>query len=557
MKTWLLLLKLNLTNLFAGLRGGSFRKVNGKLDLSRIIILVTAVVGIGVLGVSLVWLEGMLYDVMASIGMERLLLGLVVLLSMVTTLIFGVVHTLAAMYFNRDSVCLAHLPVSSRAVMAAKWTEIYLPEIFLSAVFLLPLSVMYGLQHGLGLLFYLRIVGLIITVPLYPLAIALLLSSLLGRMTSFTRNKEIWVVIGTVLMLVVVIGGEWLLLPSIPEDADAMFFLRLLMNNEALLQMLIGGFPPVMWAVRALEGSWTLLAVFMALGILAMAAVLFLAGGDYLAVCLRHTEQGVRRKRGSARGKLSFKPRSPLMAIFWREMNEALKTPVYLLNGVLGTLMMPIIMGGALVGVLSSSEAQNVMGKVDELLSLIPGTDLMLIMAALFSFNSWIMPVISTSVSREGKRLQVTRMIPVPARTILNAKLLGNIAISGAGTLIVAVALVFVLGVGYLPHVFGAFVLAMLLTYAASVANLAIDTSRPTLNWKNETQVMKQNMNQMIGMLLSTVMMALVIAPPFFLLKASPVWRTAVVLAVLAVECIASHLLMRGFVVKRYQALEP
>ncbi len=556
MNGYLLLLKLNLRNLLAGLRGGSFRKANGKIDVSRVAILITAVAGVAVLAGSLIFLEKMIYGAVSTIGMEQLLLGLVVLLSMVTTLLFGVVHTLASMYFNRDSVSLAHLPVSSRAVMAAKWTEIYLPEVALNAAFLLPLTIMYGMQHGLGFLFYLRALGLIVTSPLYPLAAALLLSSILGRFTSFTRNKELWVVLGTVLMLVVVLGSEWLLLPSIPEDADAMFFLCLLTDNKALMQTLIGGFPPVMWAVHALEGSWLLLGCFMALGVLAMAAVLYLAGGEYLSVCLRHTEQGLRR-RGGTKGRTSYTPRSPLMAVYVREMNEVLKTPVYLLNGVLGTMMMPIVMGGALVGAFSGEEGANIMGKMNELLALIPGTDLMLIMAALFAFNCWIMPVIATAVSREGKRLQVTRMIPVPARTILRAKLLVNLTISGVGTLIIAIVLAALLGVRYLPHVTGAFVLAAMLCYAASAANLAVDAARPMLAWKNETQVMKQNMNQMIGMLLSTVLAALAVLPVIFLFRFGPVWRAVSVTAVLALQCAGAFVLMRRFVEPRYRSLEP
>ncbi len=557
MRSYLLLLKLNLTNLLAGLRGGSFRKDNGKIDFSRIIVLLSAALGIVVLVGMVIFLETKLYSVMAGIRMQRLLLGLAFLLCMVTTLLFSLFHTLAAMYFGRDSANLAHLPVSSRAVMAAKWTEIYLPEVALNAGMLLPLMVMYGLDAGGGILYWLRVVVLLLTLPLYPLAISLLLSSLLGRMTSLTRHKEIWVVIGTIVMLVVVIGGEWMLLPAIPEDADAMFFLRLIMDNETLLQTVVGAFPPVLWAVHAMEGNWAEWALFAALGAAIIVGLLYLLGTSYMAVCLRHTEQGVRRKRTTGKIKRDYAPRSPLAALFFRELNEAIKTPVYLLNGVLGVLMMPIVMGGATVGALSSDEAGMLLEKMNELLALIPPTDFMLILAALFSLICWITPIISTAVSREGQRLPITRMIPVPARTILNAKILVNFAINAVGAAIVAVMLVVLLGVGYVPHVLGSLVLVLLLTYATSVVNLAVDTSRPMLNWKNENQVMKTNMNQTIGMLLSTLMMAALIAPPFFLLSQGPVARLLVVLGVLAVECGVAFLLMRKFVEPRYAALEP
>ncbi len=557
MKAFSLLLKLEVKNVLAAMRSGSFRKDSGKIDVSRIVICLVAALGILVLAGSVIFLECMLYNAAAAIGMEKLIFGLAVLLSMVMTLLFGVMHTLGAMYFGRDSAALAHLPVPSRAVMAARFVTIYLPEVALSAAFLLPLCVMYGLNNGAGLAYWLRAVGIIVTVPLYPLAISLLLSSILGRMTSLVRNRETWVVIGTILMLVVVIGTEMLLLPQIPEDADALFFLNLLRNNEALMQTLIGVFPPVMWAVHSLDGAWVEWILLVLVGAAAVALLLYLLGGRYMEICLRHTEQGVRRKRSGRRGQAEYKVRSPLMAIFHREMNEVLKTPIYLLNGVLGSMMMPFMLVGGMIGAFSSTEAANIQGMLYELLDLFSPIDLTLILAAMFSLNCWIAPIVSTAVSREGQRLQITRMIPVPARTILNAKLLVNLVICGAGTLVMAVGIAVVLGMRFLPHCLVALLLTLLLSYATGVVSLAVDAARPMLTWKNETQVMKQNMNQMIGMLATTLMMALPIAVPFFLLKAVPLWRMVAVAAILAAECGVAFLVMRKFAEKRYSLLEP
>lgn len=556
MKAYMLLLKLNLTNLVAGLRGGSFRKDNGKLDLMRMLLMITAFIGVAALIGTVIFIEYVLYRAIAPMGQQRLLLGLTVLLSMIVTLMFSVFHMLAAMYFNRDSVNLAHLPVSSRAVMAAKWTEVYIPEALLSAGMLMPLIILHGVDIGAGMLYYLRAALMVLSVPLYPLALSLLLSSLLGRMTSLTRHKEVWVVIGTIVMLVLVLGSEWMLLPTIPEDADALFFIRLVMNHEAMLQAMIGGFPPVMWSVHALDGSWIEWLMFIALGIVLICGLICLLGKSYMDVCIRHTEQGIRKRTGR-RKTADFTQRTPLMALFWREMNEVLKVPVYLLNGVMGVLMMPIVMGGMMAGIAASEDMELVFSQLQELLNILSQLDLTLILAALFSLICGITPVISTSVSREGRRLAITRMIPVPARVILNAKLLVNLFINGVGALVMAVVIVCILGAAYIPHVTVALVLLNLLSYATSVANLAIDVSRPLLNWKNETQVMKQNMNQMIGMLISLVLMAAAIAPPFFLLSCSSAMRMAAVVIVLLLECSVCFLLMRKVVEPRYAALEP
>jgi len=61
-----------------------------------------------------------------------------------------------------------------------------------------------------------------------------------------------------VLMLVVVLGLEWSILPKIPEDADAAFFAQMLTGVQPMLRAFIHAFPPVAWAVDGIAGDKTL-----------------------------------------------------------------------------------------------------------------------------------------------------------------------------------------------------------------------------------------------------------------------------------------------------------
>lgn len=557
MRSYLLLLKVNLLSLLGHFRGSSLRKDNGKLDISRIILYITAALGVLVLGGLIVFLEIMLYRVVDGLNLANLMIGLALLLSMVMTLLFGVFHTLSSMYFNRDTAGMAYLPLSSRTHMAAKWTEIYLCEMLFSLALLLPLLICHGVSTGAGALYYAGMLLVVLTTPLYPLAISLLLSSLLGRISALTRHKEVWVVLGTIVLLVIVIGSEWLLLPTIPEDADAMFFVSLLVNNEALLTFLIGAFPPVLWGVNAIGGSLAMLALYALSGICAIAAVIWVMGGSYLRVCLMHTEQGVKKKHSSAKGEVSYRERSPFLAIFRREMNEVLKTPVYLLNAVLGVLMMPIMLLGMSMGMTAAEESVEISQTLGELLTVLSPLDLTLILAALFSVMCLICPISATAVSREGKRLLIMRMIPVAPGVILRAKLLVNLTFILIGSVIMAAAMVLLLGMAYLPHVLFAVILADLISCAAGIGNLTVDVLRPVLEWKNETEVMKQNMNTMFGMIVSMIVIALAAAPALLMLSLSPWTRMAGVCAVILAENALGIFLMHRVTVRRFGALEP
>jgi len=563
MKDYLLLLRVNLKTMLRGAATDSMRTGNGKLKPSYILLYILAGVGMLTLAGMIIWMETALYQVASGMNLlpgmklEKLLIGMAFLMSMIATLIFGVFHTLAAMYFNRDTVATAHLPIGPRTQMMARWTEIYLGEILFSLVLLTPLLVNHGIAQGGGVGYYATMLLMLLITPLYPLSIALLLSSLLARFSSFTKNKEVWVVIGTVLMLVVVLGGEWLLIPQIPEDADSMFFLRLLMNNEALLSYLIGAFPPVMWAVNAISGSGLMLALYVLVGVAAIALVILLMGGSFQRVCLMHTEQGTTRKQKVKRGETSFAAASPFLAIFRREMNEVFKTPVYLLNAVMSVLMMPIMLIAMSVGASAESEGVDLLATVGELIASLHPLDLTLILAAIFSFMVLMSPIPATAISREGKRLPIMRMIPVPARTILWAKLAVNLVVVGVGSVIMGAALVIVLGAAYLPHVAGAVLIGNVLALVVGAGSILIDVMRPLLNWKSENEVMKQNMNVMFSMLVSVVAVALIVVP-VVLLHAQAAWmRFAAAVTVLAAELALSLVLMKTVGESRLSRLEP
>ena len=257
MKSYFLLLRLNLRNLLAGFRG-AMRKPNGKIDISRLILYPLALLGMLTLAGFVIFMEFSMFSAFEMLNAPEMLPGLAILLAMVTALLFSVFQMLAALYFSRDTASMAYLPLTSRTVLAAKWTEVYVSELLFSLLIAAPAVVLYGIHYAADWTYYLRMVPVLLAVNCIPLTISLLLASILGRFTSLTRHKEVWVVLGTVLMLVVVLGLEWSILPKIPEDADAAFFAQMLTGVQPMLRSFIHAFPPVAWAVDGIAGDKTL-----------------------------------------------------------------------------------------------------------------------------------------------------------------------------------------------------------------------------------------------------------------------------------------------------------
>jgi hypothetical protein len=150
------LLGLTFRNRLAALRGGSWRKENGKIDGQRVTTVVMSVFAFVMLGGMMIFLEVMLNRSMSAIGQPALLPALALLMCMVGMMFVSFFYVLSSLYFSRDTVWLAFLPVKSGTVLAAKMTEIWLGETLIGAAILLPAMILYGVGQGEGAAFWLR-----------------------------------------------------------------------------------------------------------------------------------------------------------------------------------------------------------------------------------------------------------------------------------------------------------------------------------------------------------------------------------------------------------------
>lgn len=118
MKSYFLLLRLNLRNLLAGFRG-AMRKPNGKIDISRLILYPLALLGMLTLAGFVIFMEFSMFSAFEMLNAPEMLPGLAILLAMVTALLFSVFQMLAALYFSRDTASMAYLPLTSRTALFA------------------------------------------------------------------------------------------------------------------------------------------------------------------------------------------------------------------------------------------------------------------------------------------------------------------------------------------------------------------------------------------------------------------------------------------------------
>lgn len=553
MKGYGTLLRLTVLNRLAWFRSGSMKKENGGWDAGKIATAVCVVLcGAMLLGL-VIFLEWLIDQGLSMFHHPELLPTLALMCAMVGTLLLSFFTVLSSLFFSRDSVWMAYLPVRSRTVLCAKLTEIYVGEMVLNAVMLMPAFVMYGLHLGADALYYVRAVLLVFFSPMLPIAIITLLSAVLARLVGGIRNSALLTTFLSFLMIALIYVVEFTLLPS-EDDTDLLWIVRLLVQQEALLQTITGFFPPVYWGVKGLLGSGGYLLAFVALSAGSIALVVLLMGNRYLELCIRQTEQSASRRRVRLRGG-AWRTKTTLSALTQLEWREIVRSSVNLSNCVAGGIVFPLIMGMMLMGGSISESFGMLRAGVDELLGVIPATDLLLGVAAMMGFVTFVSPAACTAISREGARHALCRMLPAKTRTILRAKLLCSLLIDLLAILFTLVVLEVALQLSW-AVVLGAVALTLVMRYAAVALMLTVDAVHPVLNWTTETQAIKQNVNVFFGMLVCLVLLALPVLGVVLLAQHGAVVRLAAAVGVTVLEAVLGAVAVHTVAERRYETIE-
>ena len=537
MKNYRLLTRVMVRNMLASMNPMNGIYADGKKRKKAVVraalLALLALYAVGVV----IFLEYQIYRGLSAMHQPLLLPGLAVMASMMFTLVLGLFQGMSELFQGKDAPFLAVLPLTSRQVFAARMTVMYLSELALDALLCVPAFVLFAIGRGTAWPYVLTGLPVLLFLPLIPLSVMALVSSLLMRISFVSRHRETLVMLLSVLLALAYSTGVTLTSSSnMSGEEMAAVFLR----ENGLAAQFLDRFPPALWAARGFTGDAGLLLLFAGVSAACAAVVIALAGPGYLNLALSGGEQTVThgRKRGAYRWSSSSGFRA-LHTLEWREM---LRTPSWAVNSLMGLLMFPLMLGvGLFSGIRSAGDSAE--GLRSLLASVDPGY-VALVCTGVILLGAWVNPAVATAVSREGGRLPFALTLPVRQETRFRAKLAVGAEINLACMILITVMLWFILRFSPL-WLLAAFAVAALSGTADAALSLRFDAAHPHLNWNTETEAIKKNYNSVFGMLIWLLLTVLCGVPGALL------WNlggTAVMLsafAVAAAECAVSLLLLQ------------
>ena len=498
MNRYLPLTQVLLKSSYASLASGRYEKIKTLLMMGLVTVSLMPLIA------ALAMVVSKLYDPLAAIGQQGILLGFGCALSGLLIFIFGIFYTINVYYFSQDIEFLLPLPLTSGEILGAKFTVTLIFEYFTQLLILAPLLVTFGIKSGAGMAYYLIAALVFLSLPVIPLVLSSLLAMALMSYSSIARHKDRFRIWAGGLGLIAALGLQFAMQKVMAAKKPEDFVLMIQQGKNNLADWAVQLFPGVKLAVKALlqqgaAAGWLNLLLFLLLTGLFI-FILRLAGGAlYFRGAIGGSESyAAHRALSAAEMNATGRKGGQFRALLLKEIRLLIRTPAFFMNCVLVNFIWPVM----ILFITVSGEQEDIEGLRKLVGSGVPLTTLLLAGLGTALLLAGTSGASASGISREGSQFFTSKYLPAPFIIQIKAKMTVAFLLAWAGFALFlgVVALLF-----HLPlSAVGLLLLASLPAIAFPVlAGMILDIHFPKLIWDNEYRAVKQNMNILFLMIIS------------------------------------------------------
>ncbi len=487
---YLLLLKMQLYNLFG--MNCIFHSHNQKEKRRGI-----ALGGITILIIGLMIVYSTIIGMsLASMGYANILPTISILLCSLLTLIVTFLKSSGVLVGARDYDMVMSLPVKNSEVVLSRLTVVYLTNLLISIIVVLPSFVIFWIHAEAGIWGNIMYLLSFLFLPMIPMIISLGLGVLISAVSSRYKHKNtLSLVLSTLIVLLIVVAST---------RAQSMNMDEILNIGILFSYMTNKFYPPAVLISKAVEQqNWLYFLAFVGMSVLLNIIFISIVAHFYQKINTAICNHSVVRYKGKA-----LHVSSPFKAMYKREFNRYFSCTIYALNSTIGMVLLLVV---ALLLLFISPEAlEQQSGIVD--LSQILRQMLPLVIAVFVTMTS----TTSASLSLEGKNRWIMCSVPVRDIDIFNSKIAVNLTIIFPFVLISAGLLGFRMRISLIQAVLLCVVPTVYACFI-SVLGMYMNVKFPRYDWTSEYYAIKGGAISVlatmgIGMLSSLVPLFICIA---------------------------------------------
>lgn len=499
-----------------------------------------------------------MYKAMKPMNQQGLIITNSVISVSLFMLIVGLLGIIATYFIGKEKDIIFSMPLKPWQVFFSKFFINYLSEELLALVFMIPTIIIYGTNEGEGIVFYIVSLLIILFVPLIPMSICYFVLIPVMKFANFVKNKDTMMLVSGFLAIAFALGIQMFSKVMINIEKNPGLIVEKMTSPNGLVAVTGRIYYPSIIATNAMidyNSISGLVNLFIFLVISSAVAVLLLTSmsKNYYNSNLGSDEVKKKERRYSEKQmKEKLKRKGTLISLLQRERRLMNREPVYLINGPLSILIMPLILGG--VFIIQKDTMEGIKGLVNSF-----GGNanyyLTILIAGLSAFMAMTGNPSSSSVSRDGKSFMFIKSLPIRPEDYVNAKLLHAGEISALAGIVTCILTYFIFKLPLLNYVL-AFIISNLVVMPMIIIGVLVDISWPKLGWDDPVKAMKQNFNVVIVLLPAMfIILPLLGLLVYFFLK-QPLYGYSALIFIPLVLSIVLYKILIAYAKKRYYNIE-
>ena len=413
-----------------------------------------------------------------------------------------------------DFDTLMGMPIPISLIVLARFFALYSVEALYCAAYLLPCGVVYTIVCSPAWWFWPVFLVALLLLPVVPVVVGSGADLLLSA--AFAKSKYKKGVTSAIKMILLL--GFVVFAYLFPQ-----FSSRFIAAPEKAVSAVSRIYPPARWFAKGVTGD-PLLALLFSVGS-ALLCALFVLILDRTFLWLHDRLTAGYHVKNYRLGAL--RRSGTLKALFRIERKRFFGSTAWVVNTIIGSVLI------AVIGVAGAALSETVI----PFLQAVPVAGIApIVITGMLIFCATISPTTSCAISMEGKQIWIAKTLPISAKKWLSAKLLMNVVLVGPSLLLAITLLsiayrsmmnaVDVLGVVTMP------IAAMLFS---TVFGLYVNAKMPRLDWRSDTEVVKQSGAVLVMVLIGMGLAAISVLPALiFGLR----WLTSAIAA--AVFCLTA-----------------
>jgi len=436
----------------------------------------------GIVSVSIGAYAYMLAEPLHKVNLTYVMLSMFLTLVTILTFMSGIYKSQGILFDAKDSDLLFSLPIKRSNILFLRIFKLILFQYIYNLMFLLPAFIVYIIFERPGLSFYLISILMTILIPLIPTVVSSIIGYLVKTISSkFKAKKIIQTILSIIVFLIIYILSLRL------ND----FIENIATKATSINDMLTKIYYPI-GAYIELITDFNILTLVKLILICIVPLIVFIYIGSkfYFKVVFNSKETSTKSKKLKETDLKEKK--TPLKALTIKELKRYFSSPVYMFNTCFGLIL--ILVMSFFLFIKGETAFKDMLKTMDFDIN----TTIDFLFYIIILFAGMLTSITSSSISLEGKTINITKSLPVSEKTILNSKILMALTIE-LPFILISILLFIIKFTPSLTYTITIILLGLIVPTLTAVIGLLVNLKYPKLNFSSDTEVVKQSISSMIS----------------------------------------------------------